>query len=68
MNCLLGPIFFIRDQAPENFWAGVVLVAVLVPAMGVGFIRPFRVWRAVISILAALSWVAVGIIGQAIGA
>ena len=68
MNILLGPLFFIRDQAPDNFWTGVILVAVLIPAMGIGFIRPWKMWRIAIAILAAICWLFAGLIGRAISA
>ena len=68
MNILLGPYFFIRDQSPENFWAGIVLLTVLLSAMGIGFIKPWRLWRIVVAVIAAVCWLISGVIGRGIGA
>ena len=68
MNILLGPYFFVRDPAPENFWTGIVLCAVLLPAMALGFVRPWRVWRMFVTAGAVVGWLAAGVIGRAISA
>jgi hypothetical protein len=64
---VLGPILFVKDLAPDNQMAGIVLCLLLIPCMLVGVLRP-RWWSIAISVNAALSWLFEGIVGSGIDA
>jgi len=65
MRILLGPILFVLDGAPLNVWTRMVLSCILVPAMFLVACR-LRWWSALISVLAALAWLFLGILGEGI--
>jgi hypothetical protein len=65
MNAYYGPIILIRDVAPGNQVAGVVLCLLLVPCMLSVVVRP-RPWSVALAILAALAWLGVGVMGMGI--
>jgi hypothetical protein len=60
---LLGPVLFVLDSSPENQIWGVLFCLVLATGFLVGFIRP-RVWSIRISLIAAMAWVLLGILGH----
>jgi len=65
MNALFGPIILIRDVAPGNQVAGVVLCLLLLPCVLSVVVRP-RPWSVALAILAALAWLATGVVGMGI--
>jgi hypothetical protein len=67
MEVLFGPILFIRDVSPENQWAGIVLCVLLIPSMLIGIVRP-KPWSIALSVIAALAWLFLGVIGKGINA
>ena len=67
MRILLGPILFIMDVAPANVLWGVALTVLLLPAITL-FAWKRRPWAAVVSIVALMIWVFLGIVGDGIDA
>jgi hypothetical protein len=67
MRILLGPILFVMDVAPQNKWAGIALLILLLPSMALVLFHR-RIWTAVVSTLAFLLWIFFGIIGRGINA
>ena len=65
---LLGPYFFIRDPALINVVTGIVLCILLIPSMAVVLIKPFRIWKLVLAVVAVAVWILTGVIGRAINA
>lgn len=65
MNAFYGPIILIRDVAPDNQVAGVVILLLLLPCMLSVVVRP-RPWSIVVAILAGLAWLGVGVMGMGI--
>ena len=65
MNACYGPIILIRDVAPGNQVAGMVLCLILLPCMLSVVVRP-RPWSVALAILAVLVWLSVGVMGMGI--
>jgi hypothetical protein len=65
MRILLGPILLIVDGAPENQASGVGLCLLLLPCLAAVIVRP-RWWSALLSLLAAVAWVFIGLVGDGI--
>ncbi len=65
MRVLLGPVLFVLDVSPVNQAHGVTLCLLLIPCLLVGFLRP-RWWSVLVSALAALAWLFLGVIGEGI--
>jgi hypothetical protein len=66
MHILLGPMLFAMDVNPVNVMWGVGLTAILVPAIAPVALRP-SAQNAMISALALVAWLVLGIIGTGIG-
>ena len=65
MRILLGPILLIMDVAPANVRLGIALTATLIPALAlVAFKR--RPWAALLSVLALLVWLFLGVVAAGI--
>ena len=63
MDVVLGPVLFVLDVAPANRLASLCLSSVLVPCMLVGIVRP-RPWLIALSVVAALVWLCLGVVGK----
>jgi hypothetical protein len=60
-----GPIILVFDVVPENRLWGVVLSLLLFPHLLIVFVRP-RWWSVLLFILAAPTWIWLGILAKAI--
>jgi hypothetical protein len=63
-----GPVYMIRDTAPENVYAGVAFFAFLAVGFGYCITPPLKRWKLVAAGLILVAWVFLGIIGRAIDA
>ncbi len=61
-----GPLYFVRDVAPENKIQGLILCAILLPCIA-AFPMKRNAITAAISLLAILFWLFLGVIGEGIG-
>jgi hypothetical protein len=64
-SALWDPLYFAFDGAIANQVTGVVFTLVLAPCMASWLLWPQK-WTALLSILAMLAWIFVGIIGSGI--
>jgi hypothetical protein len=64
-NAILGPLHLAMDTAPSNVDAGVFLMVLLIPCLFGVLLKPHPV-TFVVSLLAFLAWMFLGIVGQGI--
>lgn len=64
-SVLLGPLYLVLDVAPGNVQAGVLFTALLLPCIFAVFLKPHPV-TVVLSLLALLAWMFLGVVGQGI--
>ena len=61
-----GPLQFVFDVAPGNKASGLFLCALLIPMLLAFPIKP-RLWTALLSTLAVIFWLLLGVVGLGIG-